>query len=256
MLSAGKPDVGDRISFTHRKRTFHVPRPASADYIIGQIERRGSFYERQLLVALAARVGQGTVALDCGANIGNHALFFAGVMGLSVHAFEPVARNANLLAQTVAMNGLGDRVRIVPTALSDRVAVVAMSTPDAGNPGMFRISASGEGVMTDTLDGYMLAQRIDPAALALIKIDVEGHEAQVLRGGRATLQQTGAIVTAEMATLVEYDAILEVLAPCGYHPTGVFCTTPTVMFEKGDAAFADVRPVIAAYQAKTDRRGA
>lgn len=256
MQSAPTPAAEAGVSFTHGKKSFVLPRPVTADYIIGQVEKRGAFYERPLLMALAGRARHGSIAIDCGANIGNHALFFAGVMGLVVHAFEPVARNRALLEQTVALNGLAGRVHVQPLALSDRVGEVTLHTPDPGNPGMFRIADHGETARTVTLDGYLLAAGIDAADLALIKIDVEGHELQVLQGAMGTLAKTTAVVTAEAATVAEFDAVAAMLATCGYQPTGVHCATPTVIFEKTTLAAADVRAVIAAHEAKMAGRGA
>jgi FkbM family methyltransferase len=254
MQSTPAPIAGAGISFRHGKKSFVLPRSVSADYIIGQVEKHGSFYERPLLMALAARATRGSIAIDCGANVGNHALFFAGVMGLTVHAFEPVARNRALLEQTVALNGLEARVQVLPVALSDRVGEVALETPDPGNPGMFRISTQGETARTETLDGYLQGAAIDPADIALIKIDVEGHEVQLLQGAVATLARTGAVVTAETATMAEFDAVSAVLASAGYQPTAVYCATPTVLYEKHATAAAGVREAIAAHEAKQARR--
>ena len=255
MQSTPAPTAGAGISFRHGKKSFVLPRSVSADYIIGQVEKHGSFYERPLLMALATRVKQGSIAIDCGANIGNHALFFAGVMGLAVHAFEPVTRNRGLLEQTVALNALEGLVHVLPLALSDRVGEVKLDTPDPGNPGMFRISDHGEVARTETLDGYLHAAGIDADDLALIKIDVEGHEVQVLQGAKVTLAKTMAVVTAETATVAEFDAVAALLATCGYAPTGVYCATPTVVFEKNAVATPDVAATIAAYEAKMARRG-
>lgn len=256
MQSTPEPAAAAGVSFTHGKKSFVLPRPVTADYIIGQVEKRGAFYERPLLMALAARTKQGSIAIDCGANIGNHALFFAGVMGLTVHAFEPVARNRALLEQTVALNRLAGRVHILALALSDRVGEVTLNTPDPGNPGMFRIADHGEVARTETLDAYLLAAGIDAGDLALIKIDVEGHEVQVLQGAMATLAKTNAVVTAETATIAEFDAVAAKLATCGYAPTVVYCATPTVVFEKNAAAAPDVAATIAAHEAKMAGRGA
>ena len=256
MQATPTPAAGAVVSFTHGKKTFVLPRPVTADYIVGQVEKRGTFYERPLLMALAARAKQGSIAIDCGANIGNHALFFAGVMGLTVHAFEPVARNRALLEQAVALNALEGRVQILPLALSDQVGEVTLDTPDPGNPGMFRVSDRGEVAQTNTLDGYLQAAGIGPADLALIKIDVEGHEVQVIQGAMATLDKTVAVVTAETATMAEFDAVAALLATRGYAPTGVYCATPTVVFEKNAAAAPDVAATIAAYEAKMVGRGA
>jgi FkbM family methyltransferase len=164
--------------------------------------RRGGLYETPLLKRIHRRRYRGT-ALDIGANIGNHTLWLAVVCGLRVVAFEPV-EHAELSAN-VALNDLGRRVRVVPVALGD-----ARGT--ATHVAAGRLAPGGD-LSVRTLDSYRLR------GVTLMKIDVEGMEPAVLRGGEQTIRRDRPTIWAEEHNQTEHDAIADVLLPWGYRMT-------------------------------------
>ncbi len=155
-------------------------------------------YEREelaLLLRCAAPhlVGRGGVCLDVGANVGNHALAFAPHFH-RVLAFEPHPRTAALLRANAM---LAANVEVLELALSDHDGRALLAAP-AGNAGMAKLqgegASSGTPVALRRLDGLaqLTAQRV-----AMIKIDVEGHEAAVLRGGAELLRRDRPVVVFE-----------------------------------------------------------
>jgi FkbM family methyltransferase len=102
-----------------------------------------------------------------------------------VHAFEPSPScNAQLRGNVATWPGAS--VAIHPWALSDRSgrAHLVIPPPEAGNPGLAALGEQGLEVETRTLDGVFGNAR----PLDLVKIDVEGHELEVLSGGTALLR--------------------------------------------------------------------
>ncbi len=126
------------------------------------------------------------VVLEIGANIGTTTVPLVTVLGAArVHAFEPMPRNLELLARNVALNDLADRVAIHPEAVSDRVGTVTLTIPDRFW-GSSRV-VSGEGTETHTarsvtVNALIADGTLEEAELALVWIDVEGHETAVLVG--------------------------------------------------------------------------
>jgi len=156
-------------------------------------------YERDelelLLKALEATqlLVRSGLCLDIGANIGNHALFFAPHFA-QVLAFEPNPRTFTLLQLNAT---LAPNVRCFNVGLSD-VAGRAQLTVPADNIGMATLQpgAAGQAVACELhrLDDLpaLTGQRV-----ALMKIDVEGHEVAVLRGARAMLERDHPVVVFE-----------------------------------------------------------
>jgi FkbM family methyltransferase len=161
--------------------------------------RRGKLYEAPLLKRIYRRRYRGT-ALDVGANIGNHTLWLAIVCGLRVVAFEPV-EHAELSAN-VALNDLGGRVWVEPVALGDACGT-------AEHVGAGRLAPGGD-LPVRTLDSYRLR------GVRLVKIDVEGMEPAVLRGGEQTIRRDRPTIWAEEHNQTEHRAIADVLEPWGY----------------------------------------
>jgi tRNA A58 N-methylase Trm61 len=150
---------------------FHGPRgipvslslPEAVDDFLQRVILRGrTFYEAKLLsmVQTMGIVGPQSLVCDVGANIGNHTVYFARVMGAArVMAFEPQDGANAKLAANIALNGLQDRVTAYHCMVGE---------------------TTGNGRPLFALDDVL--QPDDRAALDLIKIDVEGMQLAVLKG--------------------------------------------------------------------------
>ena len=178
-------------------------------------------YERDelelLLEALRASqlLNRDGLCLDIGANIGNHALFFAPHF-TQVLAFEPNPRTFALLQLNAT---LASNVRCFNVGLSDAAGRAQLAVP-ADNIGMATLQPGGTGQAVacelQRLDDLpeLAGQRV-----ALVKIDVEGHEAAVLRGARAMLERDRPVVVFEQTANDVVDgssAAMAVLREAGY----------------------------------------
>jgi len=158
------------------RRTF-----VSGPYGLDRLLRAAELVERETGRAIAGRE-----VLEVGANIGTTTVPLLTVLGASrVHAFEPVPRNLALLERNVALNGLGEAVTVHASAISERPGTVSLTLPDRFW-GSSRVSTGQPGPVHTarcrTIDELIAQRTIDPERLALVWIDVEGHEASVLRG--------------------------------------------------------------------------
>ena len=137
---------------------------------------------------------------DVGANVGGYSLYACLISGVTVTAFEPMAANFAVLAKNVALNGLSDRITPLCVALTneDSIAPFHLSNAAAGSA----LHALGEpenadGVFQAVGKQSVLAARGSTLVTMFglhppdhIKIDVDGHEQQVLEGMRDLLLQT------------------------------------------------------------------
>lgn len=132
-------------------------------------------------------VKSGHVVYDVGANVGFYTLLAATLAGPEgrVYAFEPLPRNLALLKRHVEMNQMNN-VEILDGAVSDKPGTARFSTGDI--PEMTHLSDTGEiEVRTYQLDELVSSARVPPPRV--IKVDVEGAEANVLAGARDILQR-------------------------------------------------------------------
>ncbi len=137
---------------------------------------------------LPALLSPGDCVVDIGANIGVYTKRCSELVGKNgrVIAFEPVPETFALLTSNVQRFGFAN-VTLINAAVSDESALVGMSMPtfDTGLKNFYQAcvvqgmdrQTDGLQVMTVRLDSLRIPQRV-----ALVKIDVEGHEASVLRG--------------------------------------------------------------------------
>lgn len=138
-------------------------------------------------------LGRDGLCLDIGANIGNHALFFAPHFA-QVLAFEPNPRTFTLLQLNAT---LAPNVRCFNVGLSDAAGSARLAVP-ADNIGMATLQPGAEGqAVACELQRLDDLPELTGQRVALVKIDVEGHEAAVLRGARAMLERDRPVVVFE-----------------------------------------------------------
>jgi FkbM family methyltransferase len=143
-------------------------------------------YERLLTRAIAARLLPGACIWDVGANVGYYTKLFSERVGSlgRVYAFEPVPATISRLA--TAAGGLNN-VLIRPVALSDHNGY---ATIDPGHEDRLETARIEEGgaVSIELQTGDNLVSTGAARLPSMIKIDVEGHELEVLRGMRQILR--------------------------------------------------------------------
>ena len=148
----------------------------------------GGFYEEIELGIFEKLAAQSSLIVDVGGNVGVYACIGAARSPSGrVVTFEPVPANLAFLRRNVAANGLDSRVEIVEAALSDEPGEAPIFLADSiGTHSLSRENAESEReikVRVTTLDEHLRGRSVD-----LIKIDVEGFDGHVLRGGRELLR--------------------------------------------------------------------
>ncbi|HEX5284654.1 MAG TPA: FkbM family methyltransferase [Bryocella sp.] len=159
-----------------------------SDYIhrnlfwLGTHDRWDTFHIKRMLP-------QGAVFFDVGSNFGYYSLTIGQYLAGHgyVFAFEPHPANRARLERNIALNHLQESITVVPDALSDSAGTAHMTKrPD--NTGAAHIADQGDTeIEVSTLDTRVDELRL--ARLDFVKIDVEGFEAHVLRGGERSLKR-------------------------------------------------------------------
>lgn len=205
----------------------------------------------------ASLLRPGMRVYDIGANIGHYTLIAARAVGPGgrVDAFEPFPAHCADLAANVALNGL-DNVTIHQTACGEGAGGGVLHT-DAANPGGHSLTPANLAergpalrVRTTTLDDLARQSPHDPPA-QLIKMDTQGAEGAILRGGRETLRAHRPMLVMEfwpygLKHAGESPAqVLELLTGLGYRLRNI---------DEVGGALRDVSPeqLLAAYPATVD----
>ena len=196
-----------------------------AIYLLGAFERSTQRQYGRILKP-------GDVALDIGANIGAHTLPISRLVGTTgyVHAFEPTAFAFAKLEANIARNDqLAERIKANQILLSDGgadtpPAALAASWPlgrrAGGHPLHGGHDMTTTGAQVETLDCYMARENV--ARIDFIKLDVDGNECQVLRGGMQTLQRFRPPIILELAPYIfsqdenSFEAFVGLLLGAGY----------------------------------------
>lgn len=140
------------------------------------------YWEMWVTEAMCRHVRAGMTVLDIGANLGYFSLLLADLVGPDgyVHAFEPNARMASRLRQTLDVNGYTGRTTLHELALGDHDGEVTLLVPENEPKNGFIAPpdvAGGVTVPLRRLDGVSGIDAVD-----FIKIDVEGAEEGLWRG--------------------------------------------------------------------------
>jgi FkbM family methyltransferase len=131
----------------------------------------------------------GDAVLDVGANFGAMALFAARRVGPAgvVHAFEPQRDLADLARQSAKLNGYGTMC-VHAVALSDAAGRFDLHVAgDNSGSASLAWNRGGRAVPVEVVRGDEYLPRLGLPPVRLLKIDVEGHEAEVLRGAAGYL---------------------------------------------------------------------
>jgi FkbM family methyltransferase len=177
-------------------------------------------------------ISEGSVVLDIGANIGAHTLPIARLVGPSgkVFAFEPTRYAYDKLLANIRLNPdladciIANQTMLVRSTEDNLPDAIYSSWPlekasDLHSEHQGRLQST-EGAKTQTVDKYVDEADLD--RLDFIKLDVDGHEHEVLHGARKTLEKFRPDIALELAPYVystnpdEFDGILKLLWDMGY----------------------------------------
>ena len=158
--------------------------------------RANSLYQKEPeTIAFLNSLSKDSVLWDVGANIGIYSIYGAKVTGARVYAFEPSMMNLELLFRNVQVNNLGNRVTIVPLALSDKDSVLDLFMSKENLHWAGAHNSIGQNMAQDgqamvepkvssqlSATGSNLISAFNVPVPTHIKIDVDGLESLVLQG--------------------------------------------------------------------------
>ena len=168
-------------------------------------------------VFLQQFAGENDIVIDVGANIGTHTVNFAKAVGPSgrVVAIEPQPVIFQTLCANLALNSLTntDAVHCGCGNVASLVRIPPYNYAVEGNFGGISLTESADGVEVEVrkLDDLFHLPR-----LKLIKIDVEGMEADVIDGARRVIETFHPVLYVENDRQNKSKDLIELIANLGY----------------------------------------
>ena len=187
------------------------------DVTIGKaLDVYGEFSELEAAF-MCGFVAPGDVVVDVGANIGALTLPLANAVGAegSLIAFEPQPALFQILCANIALNGLR-HVRTVNAAVGADGGSVKLPKLDVTQPGLFGAHGIGTDVAGDTGGVVKLDDALRLNRCTLMKIDVEGMEAEVIRGARDLITRCQPVLYVENDRKANSPALIRLLQELGY----------------------------------------
>ena len=166
------------------------------DYIIYKWVVNGYVFEHNLINKyLQGYIKDFKYIVDAGANIGCHAISYAGFNPSAIiYAFEPQKELYNILECNKRINHASNVV-CINKALGHENKSIFMNTPlqesDGVNFGGTSIGRGGEPTEMITLDS------LDLPSLDFIKMDIQGAEGLLVKGGRKTIDKYSPVILFE-----------------------------------------------------------
>jgi FkbM family methyltransferase len=179
--------------------------------------------------AIVAHLRPGDVLYDVGANVGFLTVIGARHVGPTghVYAFEPVPDNADLVRRNAERNGLSN-VTVVEKAVSDTSGRGELVLAEySGGAALSTATRPPDATTTISVELVTIDDAVSTAMPppALVKIDVEGAEIDVLRGMADTIRKHRPTIVCEIddATQAAYDvkyrACVDFVLAAGYDVT-------------------------------------
>ena len=166
-----------------------------AEDVIKQVIVAGRQWEAHTIELCERHIKPGTVVLEVGAHIGSHTVPISRLVGPwgRVYAFEPQRKIYRELHHNLALNGVTNVVPLRYAIGSGEARVIEMNPPTPGNEGGTGVGASGDRAELRSLDSFRFER------VSVLKIDVEGHENEVLAGASETIRQNRPVILIEIA---------------------------------------------------------
>lgn len=184
----------------------------------------GEFYEMNALSRISLLVHKllkqirAGYIIDAGANIGNHTLFLAAQNpSAMVHAFEMNQETFSYLHRNISKSNLNN-VTINNYGLSSKSGYAGIKSTASNPLGGARLDFSdgnSSDVALTTLDNWAVDNKITDRCV-LMKLDVEGHEYEVLKGAERLVEENRPMIYAELKELEEFNKFYSFLAEMGY----------------------------------------
>lgn len=173
---------------------YHCPnfmKYANLKYFNKEIKKLNLKEENNFLVDILINSPLNSNFLDVGAFNGNSCIEIARILkskkrrDINIIAFEPIKKLSDKINQKAKEENLN--LKCISIVLSNKKGII-FNKKEEGSGNMFNLNFKGKKFISDTLDNQI--ENLGIKKVFLLKIDVEGHEPEVLQGSKRILSNT------------------------------------------------------------------
>jgi FkbM family methyltransferase len=215
-LAMPLPAAGSRTAPAVPSLTIRTPLRTYVNRLLADSGLAG--YEPDTLACFLAAIEENGSApvFDVGANIGVFSWLAAALTPATVVAFEPTPDLAAQMRAICAANDLAVRVEEVALGAEPGTAELYLSDKTDSSNSLragFRASHRSVSVPVETIDGYVARTGTTPAVL---KVDTESTEPDVLRGAAGLLAVSRPWIICEVLAGRTEEGLMSILRPLDY----------------------------------------
>lgn len=160
------------------------------DYFTIVLEKEKS-YEKHFTTFANLVINEGDTAIDFGSNLGYHTITLSAFVGNNgtVHSFEPQRIIFQQLNCNIFINGL-DNVHTYNLAVGESESEVFIDSPDFHNIYPMYTNIGNTSINNNKIGSLVRQISLDSLKLPrldFIKLDVQGSELNILKGGKDTI---------------------------------------------------------------------
>ncbi len=147
-------------------------------------------YEDTEIDLFKANVSSGDVVFDVGGNVGLYSIAAARIAkSVNVFTFEPVPDTLKELRSNVVKNKVENQVKIIPKALSSKAGTMYITTEYHSSNYITNANSEQQKTMirVTTIDNFAKQEKIK--RIDMIKMDIEGHELEALKGAQRSIER-------------------------------------------------------------------
>jgi FkbM family methyltransferase len=183
-----------------------------------QLKKSGTFWEIESLQHFETRQREPGVYLDCGANIGNHSIFFSEFCKTThVYAIEPFTRAYEILQRNVRKYKKITTINVAVSDYEHESEIFQHGQHNYGENSLYKRYFDQkplETVSITTIDNIVRKYKIEN--ITAIKLDIEGNEPQALLGAIRTIEKNKPLIYTEVNSEADYKNVRIIMDSLSY----------------------------------------
>lgn len=182
-----------------KKNNIKIKYLSQLNSVSSLILNYGNFEETELDL-VESNLREGSVFFDVGANVGLYSITIAKKFeNINIYAFEPIPNTIHEFKENIDKNDVPfGKIFLIESAVSDQNGYVNITTDFHCSNYLTQSDSVVNHMRVESVTIDSFVQKNDISKIDFIKIDIEGHEYQVLKGALESIKKFRPIILVEI----------------------------------------------------------